>query len=255
MKLPDYPQKGKPVEQTIREIIDYQRMTTITNFQGGQMKQSRGGTTLTVSKNIRPRIIDRIPPFWTNFHRNPEGGYAVSVEDGRICELNRTALAAQDAIILHEVTNRVDEFDKLVKFAITVGQAIYIQVTESENGPIDLDEDIVLVVADVATTKSLNYIPTVQAGVYFYKLAELIAVGDDVILEHHLAGSHVYHESGLTADYRVMSCPDPVDPELYPQVQEARLRFCSGRLAGVDEDPDVIPVSGNVSEFNVETCT
>jgi len=83
----------------------------------------------------------------------------------------------------------------------------------------------------------------------------LIADGDDVILEHHLAGSHIYHESGLTADYRVMSCPDPVDPELYPQVQEARLRFCSGRLAGVDEDPDVIPVSSNVSEFNVETCT
>lgn len=255
MKLPDYPMKGKPVEQTIREIIDYQRMTTITNFQGGQMKQSRGGTTLTVGKNIRPRIIDRIPPFWTNFHRNPEGGYAVSVEDGRICELNRIAVEAQEAIILHEVTNRVDEFDKLVKFAITVGQGIYIQVTESESGPIDLDEDIILVVADVATTKSLNYIPTVQIGVYFYKLAELVAEGDDVILVHHLAGSNIYHESGLSADYRVMSCPDPVDPELYPQVQEARLRFCSGRLAGIDEDSEVIPLSANLVEFNVETCT
>ena len=64
MKLPEYPQQGKPVEQTMREVIDYLRMTTITNFQGGQMKQSRGGTTLSVRNPIRPRMNDAHPHPW-----------------------------------------------------------------------------------------------------------------------------------------------------------------------------------------------
>jgi hypothetical protein len=84
-KLPDYPMKGKPVEDTIREIIDYLRLTTITNFQGGKMKQSRGGTTLTIPNVIRPKIQD-LPydPFYPILKGNETDGLLLKMIEGYV---------------------------------------------------------------------------------------------------------------------------------------------------------------------------
>lgn len=49
MRLPPYPTKGKSVEGTIREMIDYMKATTITSISGGRKKTSPNGTTLEVN--------------------------------------------------------------------------------------------------------------------------------------------------------------------------------------------------------------
>lgn len=85
MKLPDYPQKGRSVEQTIRELIDYLRATTITNFQGGQMKQSRAGTTLSVRKEIRPKIQPPpLDPFFPILKGNEDDGLLLTMQNGYV---------------------------------------------------------------------------------------------------------------------------------------------------------------------------
>lgn len=178
--------------------------------------------------------------------------YYVTVNDGRVCELNRTAGEDTQAITLHECNNRLTAGDP-TKFAIDINEVIYVVVEEDANGAVSLG-DVALTV-DADDKKSLNYIPTVQGGIYYYKLAKLITTDGVPRLKPFLSGSNIYHETGLNADYRVMSCPDPVDPELYPQTQHSRLRFCSGRLAGIDEDVAIVPLSDNVTEFNVEVCT
>lgn len=178
--------------------------------------------------------------------------YKVTVSDGRVCELNRTAGKDTQAITLHEANNRLTA-GELTEFGMTMNQAIYVYVPEDANGAVILGD--VAITVDTADKKSLNYIPTVQGGEYYYKLAELKTIDGVARLKPFLMGSNIYHETGLTADYRVMSCPDPVDPESYPQTQHSRLRFCSGRLAGIDEDVAIVPLSDNVTEFNVEVCT
>lgn len=84
-KLPDYPMPGKSVEQTVRDIIDYLRMTTITNFHGGQMKQSRGGTTLSVRREIRPKIqVLPYDPFFPILEGNETDGLLLSMQPGNV---------------------------------------------------------------------------------------------------------------------------------------------------------------------------
>lgn len=46
MRLPSPPRKGYPVEDTMREVINYLRAITINNVVGGMVKQSASGTTL-----------------------------------------------------------------------------------------------------------------------------------------------------------------------------------------------------------------
>jgi hypothetical protein len=195
-----------------------------------------------------------LQPFGVNLFETAASSpvtYYVTVNDGRLVELNRTAGIAQDALILHEANNRVNVGTGLPeKFAIAVNEVIYLIVPEDANGAV-IGADVELgVLADGET--STNLIGT-QPGIYYYKLAKLVTIDGVPRLKPLLSGSHVYHETGLTADYRVLACPSESAPE-EPGEQLARLRFCSGRLAGIDEDVDLIPASSNLVEYNVTTC-
>lgn len=176
--------------------------------------------------------------------------YKVRVTDGRVIEIDRTKGDNEQAMILHEANNRLTAGEP-TEFDMLIDDAIYIYVPETDNGAIDGPN--VAVSTGSATQISRNYIPTIHAGEYYYKLAELRTIDGQARIVPFCSGSNIFHETGLNADYRVMSCSDPM--EEYPQTQEARLRFCGGRLAGIDEDPDVVPLSSNIVEFNVETCT
>jgi hypothetical protein len=50
MKLPSYPQKGKPVEDTVRGLIDFVRASRIASFIGGRVVETANGTTLIADK-------------------------------------------------------------------------------------------------------------------------------------------------------------------------------------------------------------
>lgn len=53
MKLPSYPQKGKPVEDTIRGLIDFARASRLTGFIGGRVVETANGTTI-IADQSRP---------------------------------------------------------------------------------------------------------------------------------------------------------------------------------------------------------
>jgi hypothetical protein len=52
MRLPEYPRPGskQPVEQSIRQIIDYLRAITVTSVTGGKLRQSTSGTTIAIPR-------------------------------------------------------------------------------------------------------------------------------------------------------------------------------------------------------------
>lgn len=51
MKIPAMPQKGKPVSDTIRDLINYVRATRVTGIQGGRLRNSPNGITIEVAKS------------------------------------------------------------------------------------------------------------------------------------------------------------------------------------------------------------
>ena len=68
MKFPALPQKGKPVEDTVRDLINYVRASRIINVSGGKIKTSPNGTTIEVEPNgptINGTVSDSICQFGT----------------------------------------------------------------------------------------------------------------------------------------------------------------------------------------------
>jgi len=50
MRLPSYPQDGKPVADTVRQLIDYARASKITGFVGGRVVETANGTTIVAGQ-------------------------------------------------------------------------------------------------------------------------------------------------------------------------------------------------------------
>jgi len=85
MKPPEYPKKGVPVEQTINEIIDYLKAMTVKSFEGGKIKESRQGITLSVLPRPNPLIPDQtIDPFYPTLQGNAENGYKLTMAPGYV---------------------------------------------------------------------------------------------------------------------------------------------------------------------------
>ena len=53
MKIPAMPQKGKPVADTIRDLINYVRATRVSGVVGGKLRESPNGTTIEISGEKR----------------------------------------------------------------------------------------------------------------------------------------------------------------------------------------------------------
>ena len=180
--------------------------------------------------------------------------YYVTVNDGRVCELKRTALAAQDAIVLHEANNRLTTGDP-TKFAMEVGDAIYVFVPEDSDGGVVFG-DVAITVDDPAKV-STNYIPfttSPQAGEYYYKLAELVEIDGVPRLKPFLSGSNIWHETGLSCDMVIKQCEGPGGT--LPEVQALRVRFSSGRVAALNEAEEDVSYNTNLADVGVpEICT
>jgi len=200
----------------------------------------------------RPPTLPK--PFEVTLGKTPGGSYYVTVADGKICEREMTAGDGVNALIHHGCDNRLDGSNNPTKFAITVGQAIFVNVLEDEYGQIKGGADLVLAVA-TSSTISTNYIPGgVQSGSYYYKLAELETYGDGARLVPYLAGSNIYHPTGLTADVVLRDCP------VYPAPAGdatiiLRASFVSGKLVAVGDTEAARALADTVTETNVAYCT
>ena len=183
------------------------------------------------------------------------GNYYVVVSDGKICERQMTAGLAEDALFFHACDNQFDASGNPEKFTIAIGEAIFVNILEDNYGAIKPGADITLVVDD-KDKMSTNYIPgpTPQAGSYFYKLAELEAYEGSVRLVPFLAGSHIYHQTGLTADLVIRDCP------VYPQTNATapillRASFVSGMLVSVGETESARSMAATLEENNLVHCS
>jgi hypothetical protein len=195
-------------------------------------------------------------PFQLTLGRDPVGGtYYVTVAQGFVAERALSALDGENALILHECDNRLDVNDDPTKFTLAVGDGIFVQVKEDDFGRVLGGEDLILVVINAGSTdaESRNYIPDTIDGVYNYKLAELQTNGSGVKLVPFLTGSHIYHSTGLTADFRIIDCPS--EPETEP-TQLVRLSFVSGYLHGIGQPVETRPLSANLEEIGIDSvCT
>jgi hypothetical protein len=192
-------------------------------------------------------------PFQLTLGRDPvSDDYYVTVAQGWVAERALSAGDTENALVLHECDNRLTTGNP-TKFTIEVGEAIFVQVLEDEFGRVKGGVDVVLVVDDAAE-ESRNFIPGGGDGVYLYKLAELQTNGSGVKLVPFLTGSHIFHSTGLTADFRLMTCPS--EPEVTP-TQIVRLSFVSGKLHSVGESVETRPLAETLEEkgIDVEVCT
>ena len=183
------------------------------------------------------------------------GQYYVVVSAGKICERQMAAGLAEDALFFHVCDNQFDASGNPEKFTIAIGEAIFVNILEDNYGAIKPGSDITLVVDD-KDKMSTNYIPgpTAQAGSYFYKLAELESYEGSVRLVPFLAGSHIYHQTGLTADLVIRDCP------VYPQTNETapillRASFVSGMLVSVGETESARSMAETLEENNLVHCS
>jgi hypothetical protein len=163
-----------------------------------------------------------------------------------------------NSVRYYPCVNRLAEDGSPAQFAITSGQAIFVKVTDDAFGKIDPAVDVVLVVA-ANTTKSLTYIPGVQTGICYYKLAELVVESGVAKLVYFAARSNIYHGSGLTADVVLESCPffEPEAESPTPGQQLIRLSFVSGKLAsaGKTQAERAYAETLEIRAVDAEVCT
>ena len=193
-------------------------------------------------------------PFEVTLGADGESYYVV-VSAGKICERQMAAGLAEDALFFHVCDNQFDISGTPEKFTIEVGEAIFVNILEDDYGAIKPGEDITLVIDD-KDKMSTNYIPgpTAQAGSYFYKLAELESYEGSVRLVNYLAGSHIYHQTGLTADLVIRDCPvSPETNETAPIL--LRASFVSGMLVSVGETESARSMAETLEENNLVHCS
>lgn len=193
---------------------------------------------------------DTLPPFWPELEivAGTPVTYRVTVSYGMVCERDMTLGAAVNSLVPWDCPAQFDINGDPTKFTIAENEAIFVLVLEDNTGSIgDVGTAVDMVIAG-KDTESTNYIPGVQSGEYYYKIAELIDDGTGkLVLVNYLAGSHIFKETGLTADFQIMSC------DITP-VQLARLSFLSGNLVSVNVPTATVGLFDNAYEVGVQDC-
>lgn len=178
---------------------------------------------------------DTIPPFTCSLRWDAtDAKWYITASPGRVSERDIVVGLAVDALTSIEPSNMFTG-GYPTEFEIAENEALFVLVPETSSGSVDGANIVLSVLAD--DTESTNYIPgpTAQAGEYYYKLAAMKSVDGALQLVPFLAGSHIYHVSGLTADFIIRKCPYSGAPEGTLGDQIGRLSFLSGKLRAMNE--------------------
>ena len=176
--------------------------------------------------------------------------FQISVSRGLVVERQLSAGEAVDALIYHVPDNLLTTGEP-TWFDIDDGESLYVKVLETSAGVVNGGVNLVLVVLP-STTESTNYITTIQAGEYYYKICEFEIVSEKPEITRFCAGSNIFHETGLTHDIQYMTCEDPID---YTQTQLGRLSFTSGRLVSVGEAEADRPLATSNQQIDITACS
>ena len=251
---PPRPSSGTSILEWCKSLWDYLISIRPVPGPGIICRTSSNGTVISVAP--KPPEKDTIPPFHVVLHAvaDPKS-YYVTVGEGKVIPRLTTAGVGVDALGYLACPSIRDEDGYPTEFPITVGQAIFVYVPEDPYGAINGDVDLVVAAAD---KKSLNYIPGIQEGKYFYKLAEVEADPDDgtARLKPFATGSHIYHVCGLTADVILDDCAG--DPYASPPVYGAqilRMSFLSGNLVSLNATETERPLAPTVVRETISPCS
>lgn len=199
-----------------------------------------------------PITGDTVPPFSVSLrYDSGDGKWLATVSPGYVYERDLVMGEGADCLFYWEPTNLWDG-DHPAEFEIAEDEAVYIFVPENAAGAVIGAEVEIQILGD--TQESTNFIPGgAQDGEYYYKLAALKSFDGNLGLEYFLAGSHIAHVSGLTADFVILNCP------AYPETdgtQIGRLSFLSGRLVSMNESESARPYAAATEEVTVnDSCT
>jgi len=229
-------------------------LTALAKYQDVQIKSAGGKRLFVLARYIGNDSIDDQPPFTVTLINKGTSGYPdyhVTVSDGRVIERDLTQEEGYDAIIYHAPSNNRSG-DELKEFQISQGQSVYIKINEDEDGSLSSETCEVKIGEDGLISK--NNIPEVQDGEYYYKLAKL----ENGELTKYATGSHIYHSSGLSADFKLMNCGEVgIDGNYLTNPEQiARLTFLSGKLIKVgNQTEEERKYFSNVFELNVNNCS
>ena len=246
MTPPRPPKSGDPILPFIQRLWEYVLSLRLTAGPGILLRQSSSGTIISTTNRHKK---NHIPPFTVSLGKEGET-YYVTVSNGRVVNRHLNGGTNQETLLYFHPINRLDEDQRPTKFPITTAQAIYLQVLEDPNGSIY--GAVTLMVGSNALI-STTYIPSIQPGIYYYKLAELETVDGRVRLKPFAAGSHIYHETGITCDVRLLQCSQY--PYEDPPAQLLRMSFVSGKIISVGADIETRPLSATDHSTQVEHCT
>lgn len=184
MRPPEYPMKGKPVEQTIVEIIDYLKAITIKDVQGGALKESRNGTTISIPTVIRPKILQpEINPFYPTLTGNETSGLLLYMASGYVEIRHKETSDSIENIV---PTSIPPESSPL---SVSVGNKITCKITEDGSGRVTA-----AVIEKAASTWPTSTATTLKGGdnasgtggVKHIRLCEIVKVTDtpQVVIWH-----------------------------------------------------------------------
>ncbi len=238
INLPKRPVTGKPIPKewgdSVRDAIS--KLASRKN----PTKQQGGFDTLPPF-TVALQIVDGDPLTFNAY-----------VAPGKVCERDLAKGTGVDAMSYFDLDDQVIDVDGFpIAFPIAENEAVFVKVLENSSGYISGTPAVEIVVAadNIAST---NYIPSTQSGEYYYKLAALKTVDGFLQLVNFMAGSHIYHTSGLTCDVRILTC----DPgEGYDPAQLLRISFLSGRVVSVGATVADRPLAPTVEECNIVHCT
>jgi len=189
MRPPEYPMKGKPVEQTIVEIIDYLKAITIKDVQGGMLKESRNGTTISIPTSIRPKILPpEINPFYPTLTGNETDGLKLTMANGNvICRKKLTSDVIENfaPTLLPNLTT------------VSVGNKITCKITENGSGIVTaavIEIAASAWPASTATTLKGGDNASGTGGVKHVRLCEIVKVTDTPEVKIWATG-HIDHFS------------------------------------------------------------
>jgi hypothetical protein len=134
MKLPDYPRKGIPVEQTVDQIIDFLRASKITSFVGGKVRETPSGTTLALAERPDKKITDSQPPFYPNLYISGTDAFAMKMKDGYV--ILRKNATGSDAVASIKPTGIPDDL------AVVAGDKFTLKIIEDPKGLFETAEVI-----------------------------------------------------------------------------------------------------------------
>ena len=212
--------------------------TAIQKLRDRKPQQGKGSKTQRI-----------LPPFFPSVKL--EGSqWQISASRGLVVERILTAGEDVNAIIYHEPNNALTD-GKSTYFNINAGESLFVKVLETDNGGIRGGVDLVLTVLPTSTI-SYNFIAGTQGAEYYYRICDFYIEDGKPKLEKYIAGSHIYHETGLNHDIQFMTCEDPVN---YTQTQLGRLTFTSGRLVSVGQSEEDRPLATSNQQIDIASCS